>query len=144
MPVRGKAVACVRLRWRAKPCADAPWRGPGRGAPTAPNAPTPCAVPSWPAWTPTPSTVPSPPGSDDPATDHPVGSHQAGIVDADRDLDPVGQLHLDEDVGDVGLDRGQAHVQLTGDLGVGLALPDRDGDLSFPSAPAGHPCRRAA
>src|SRR3954468_1385731 len=69
---------------------------------------------------------------------------QTRVVDAERDLDAVRHPELDQDVGDVGLDRGQAHVELAGDLGVGLAASDGDRYLPFALAEARQPRRRGA
>jgi hypothetical protein len=52
-------------------------------------------------------------------------------VSEQGDLDAVVESELLEQARDVRFDRGDAHVQLAADLGVGLASSDRDGDLAF-------------
>jgi hypothetical protein len=44
---------------------------------------------------------------------------RAGLVGGHHGLDPVTRVELGEDPGDVGADRGLAHDQEAGDLGVG-------------------------
>jgi len=44
------------------------------------------------------------------------------------DLDAVVDLELVEEAGDVGLDRRDGEVQRGGDLGVGVAAADGEGD----------------
>ena len=51
-----------------------------------------------------------------------------------RDLGPVAELQLGQDVRDVRLDRGHAHVELRRDLGVGAAPGDGEDDLTLARA----------
>src|SRR5207248_1199024 len=60
-----------------------------------------------------------------------VRSRLPGVVGEQRDLDAVVELELLEHTRDVCLDGRDAHVELAADLGVRLALPDRDGDLAL-------------
>jgi hypothetical protein len=47
------------------------------------------------------------------------------------DLDAVVESELLKEARDVSLHRGDAHVELAADFGVGLAAADRDCDLAF-------------
>jgi len=53
-------------------------------------------------------------------------------VHQQRDLNPVVQVELGQDAGDVRLHGRDAEVEGRADLGVRLALADRDGDLPLP------------
>src|SRR6516162_11442507 len=55
----------------------------------------------------------------------------AGVVGEQGDLDAVVESQLLEQARDGRLNRGDAHVELAADFGVGLAASDRDGDLAF-------------
>src|SRR4051794_29651678 len=63
------------------------------------------------------------------------------IVREQRDLHPVVQPEGAEQARDVRLHRRQAHVQLLGDRGIGLPLPDGERDLLFA---VGQPASAAA
>src|SRR5215210_5198064 len=56
------------------------------------------------------------------------GLHEQG------DLDAVVDVELVEEAGDVGLDGGDGEVQRRGDLGVGLAAADGEGDIALARA----------
>src|SRR5262249_29998120 len=64
------------------------------------------------------------------------GSNLSGVVCEQGDLDPVVERKLFEYPRDVRLDGRDAHVELAADLSVGLAEPDRDGNLAFALAEA--------
>src|SRR5213082_2392847 len=65
------------------------------------------------------------------ATRRYVRSRLPGVVGEQRDLDAIVELELLEHARDVCLDGRHAHVELAADLGVRLALPDRDCDLAL-------------
>ena len=54
------------------------------------------------------------------------------------DLDAVVDVELVEQAGDVGLDRRDGEVQSCGDLGVGVAAADGEGDVVLAWAERGH------
>jgi hypothetical protein len=56
-------------------------------------------------------------------------AHQAGLIGEHHRLDPVAELELGQQVGDVALDGGVADEQLGGDLGIGQAPGDELEDL---------------
>src|SRR5215469_6742951 len=58
-------------------------------------------------------------------------SRLAGVVREQGDLYAVVEFELLEEARDVRLHCGDAHVELAADFGVGLAAPDRDGDLAL-------------
>ena len=60
------------------------------------------------------------------------GLHEQG------DLDAVVDVELVEEAGDVGLDRGDGEEQRRGDLGVGVAAADSEGDVVLAWAERGH------
>lgn len=63
-------------------------------------------------------------------------------MDTDGDLHAVRRLELVQHPGNVRLHRRDAHIEVGGDLGVGLAVADRDRDLAFPVAqPVEQPLR---
>src|SRR4029450_7535842 len=61
------------------------------------------------------------------------GLHEQG------DLDAVVDVELVEQAGDVGLDRRDGEVQRRGDLGVGVAAADGEGDIPLAWAERGQP-----
>jgi len=60
-----------------------------------------------------------------------LSGSEPGVLHDQRDLDPIVGVELRQHAGDVGLDGRDAHVQLRGDVGVGLSLSDRLGDLAL-------------
>ena len=59
----------------------------------------------------------------------PRRSAEAGVVGEQRNLGPVPQAQLGQDVGDVRLDGGHAHVEPGSDLGVGVTVGDGEDDV---------------
>src|SRR3954469_1944432 len=62
----------------------------------------------------------------------------ARVLYEQGDLDAVVDVELVEQAGDVGLDRRDGEVQSCGDLGVGVAAADGEGDLVLTWAERGH------
>ena len=60
-----------------------------------------------------------------------------GVLDEQRDLDPVSGAEFGQQPGYVCLDGGQAHVQLGGDVGVGMPLGDGGGDFVLAGGESG-------
>jgi hypothetical protein len=61
-------------------------------------------------------------------------SYEFGVVAEESDLGTVRDAQLGQDMGDVRLHRGYAHMQRRGDLGVRLAFSDSTGDLMLAGA----------
>ena len=62
-----------------------------------------------------------------------------GVLEQQRYLDPVVGAEFGQQPGHVCLDGGHAHVQLSGDVGVGVPLGDGGGDLVFAGGECGEP-----
>ena len=76
---------------------------------------------------------PSTAGPSVPSAAGPAGFDEAALVGEHDRLHPVAQPQLGEDVGDVGLDRALADVQVGGELGVALAGGQQLQHLSSPA-----------
>jgi len=62
---------------------------------------------------------------------------QAGLVGQDDGLDPVAELELGQEPGDVGLDGGVAEGELGGDLGVAQAAGQQPQHVEFAGGEVG-------
>ena len=61
-----------------------------------------------------------------------TGRHEAGLVSEHHQLGPVPGVELGQEMADVGLGGGRAHVEPLGDLGVRQAPGDQGQDLPLP------------